>query len=254
MDSLEGLWWNVQRDVSIIIWEQIFNRLPRQLLTRHVLPFWSAWVPPPPVFSGVRVAPSLVFCLMFCRSLFVFFYFFFWPLCCLFFDIRILITILVSSNSSFRCSFILRRIWSYKRGNQNLYIEDGQTTQWSKEMDKWTNNDLQNFSRKTKHRATRNLTKKQEWTRVLRKVQKYLFHQWNPSCYTSYKLPIESFEYFEYISYHIKLSFLLNILLLVYWVYLTTTIVDWMYQLEYIEVCQYNLTLNITRGPSQQLN
>jgi hypothetical protein len=39
---------------------------------------------------------------MFCRSLFVLFYFFFWPLGCLFlFDIRILITPLVSSNSSF---------------------------------------------------------------------------------------------------------------------------------------------------------
>ena len=38
---------------------------------------------------------------MFCRSLFVLLYFFFWPLCCLFFfDIRILITSLVSSNSS----------------------------------------------------------------------------------------------------------------------------------------------------------
>ena len=36
---------------------------------------------------------------MFCRSLFVLLYFFFWPLCCLFFfDIRILITLLVSSN------------------------------------------------------------------------------------------------------------------------------------------------------------
>ena len=36
---------------------------------------------------------------MFCRSLFVLLYFFFWPLCCLFFfNIRILITPLVSSN------------------------------------------------------------------------------------------------------------------------------------------------------------
>jgi hypothetical protein len=36
---------------------------------------------------------------MFCRSLFVLLYFFFWPLCCLFFlDIRILITPLISSN------------------------------------------------------------------------------------------------------------------------------------------------------------
>ena len=39
---------------------------------------------------------------MFCRSLFVLLYFFFWPLCCLFFfDIRIMIAPLVSSNSSF---------------------------------------------------------------------------------------------------------------------------------------------------------
>jgi type IV secretory pathway TraG/TraD family ATPase VirD4 len=39
---------------------------------------------------------------MFCRSLFVLFHFFFWPLSCLFFfDIRILITPVVSSNSSY---------------------------------------------------------------------------------------------------------------------------------------------------------
>ena len=43
-----------------------------------------------PVFSGVRVTQSLVFCVMFCRSWFVPF---FLPLCCpFFFDIRILIT------------------------------------------------------------------------------------------------------------------------------------------------------------------
>jgi hypothetical protein len=41
------------------------------------------------------------FICMFCRLLFVLLYFFFWPLCCLFFfDIQILITPLVSSNSS----------------------------------------------------------------------------------------------------------------------------------------------------------
>ena len=46
------------------------------------------------------VARSLIFCAMFCRSLFVLLSFFFWPLCCLsFFDLRILITPLVSSNS-----------------------------------------------------------------------------------------------------------------------------------------------------------
>ena len=56
----------------------------------------------PPVISGVRVTQSLISSLcIFCRSLFVFFSFFFWPLCCLFFfDLRIFITPLVSSNSS----------------------------------------------------------------------------------------------------------------------------------------------------------
>ena len=48
----------------------------------------------PTVFSGVRVARSLVFCVVFfCRSLFVFLSFFFRSLCCLsLFDSRILIT------------------------------------------------------------------------------------------------------------------------------------------------------------------
>jgi hypothetical protein len=45
-----------------------------------------------PVFSGVGVTRSLVFCVMFCRSLLVLLYFFFWSLCCLSFDLRILIT------------------------------------------------------------------------------------------------------------------------------------------------------------------
>ena len=46
---------------------------------------------------------------MFCRSLFVLLYFFFWPLCCLFFfDIRILITPLVSSNTSYKMEWGVR--------------------------------------------------------------------------------------------------------------------------------------------------
>ena len=48
-----------------------------------------------------RVVQSLVFCVMFCRSLFVFLSFFFWPLYWLSFsDIRFLIAPLVSSNLS----------------------------------------------------------------------------------------------------------------------------------------------------------
>ena len=51
------------------------------------------------VFSEVCVT-RFSFIRMLCRSLFVLLYFFIWPLCCLFlFDIRILITPLVSSNS-----------------------------------------------------------------------------------------------------------------------------------------------------------
>ena len=56
---------------------------------------------PPPVFSGVRVTRSVVLCVCFvdrCLS----FCTFFWPLFCLFFfDIRILITPLVSLSSSY---------------------------------------------------------------------------------------------------------------------------------------------------------
>ena len=50
------------------------------------------------------------FICMFCRSLFVLLYFFFCPLCCLFFfNIRILITPLVSTNSSFYSSEVNSR-------------------------------------------------------------------------------------------------------------------------------------------------
>ena len=55
----------------------------------------------PPDFSGVHGTRSLVFCVMFFRSLFFLWSFFFWPLCCLSFDLRILITPLVSSSSSY---------------------------------------------------------------------------------------------------------------------------------------------------------
>jgi hypothetical protein len=53
---------------------------------------------------------------MFCRSLFVLLYF--WPLCCLsFFDLRILITLLVSSNSS-----PLIKSVSFSRYKAHIYI------------------------------------------------------------------------------------------------------------------------------------
>jgi hypothetical protein len=49
----------------------------------------------------VRAAQSLVFCVVFCRSLFVLLFFFFCPLHCLSFDLRLLITPLVSSDYPF---------------------------------------------------------------------------------------------------------------------------------------------------------
>ena len=49
---------------------------------------------------------------MFCRSLFVLLYFFFWPLCCLFlFDVRILITPLVSFGHCVFCSSSMYGFW-----------------------------------------------------------------------------------------------------------------------------------------------
>jgi len=51
----------------------------------------------PPIFSAVRVARSLVFCVLCCWSLFLLLSLFFWPLRCLsIFDLWILITPLVS--------------------------------------------------------------------------------------------------------------------------------------------------------------
>ena len=59
-----------------------------------------------PDFKKGSCYSILSFICMFCRSLFVCLYFFFWPLCCLFFfDIRVLITPLVSSNS---CRYQIR--------------------------------------------------------------------------------------------------------------------------------------------------
>jgi hypothetical protein len=49
------------------------------LVEQELLPFRSTWVHPP-VFSGVRGTRSLVFMCMFCRSLFVLLYFFFFAI------------------------------------------------------------------------------------------------------------------------------------------------------------------------------
>jgi hypothetical protein len=70
-------------------------------LAKHELIALPKCLSSPPGFSGVRVTWSLVLCVMICRSLFVLLSLFFWPLCCLSFNLRILITPLVSSTSSY---------------------------------------------------------------------------------------------------------------------------------------------------------
>ena len=59
------------------------------------------------LFCGIHVAQSLVFCIMFCRSLFVFLSILFWPLYFLSFNLWLLITPLVSSSWMFLVTFLL---------------------------------------------------------------------------------------------------------------------------------------------------
>ena len=61
-------------------------------LVEQELPTRPEQLRSPPVFSGVRATRTLVFCVVFYRSLIVLLSCFFWQLCCLsFFDLRILI-------------------------------------------------------------------------------------------------------------------------------------------------------------------
>ena len=65
-----------------------------------------------PVLSGDSCYSIFSFMCRFCRSLFVLLYFFFWSLFCLFFfDIQILITTLVSSQSSYTSNLPWQAEW-----------------------------------------------------------------------------------------------------------------------------------------------
>jgi hypothetical protein len=75
---------------------RVTRRVPLVKQELHALPEHLC---SPPVFSGVCVTRSLVLCVMCidcCLSIF------FWPSSCQSFDLRILITCLASSNSSWR--------------------------------------------------------------------------------------------------------------------------------------------------------
>jgi hypothetical protein len=52
------------------------RRVPHVEWELLTLPSLLSSPPPPPLFNGVRVARPLVFCVMFCRSLFVLFFIF----------------------------------------------------------------------------------------------------------------------------------------------------------------------------------
>ena len=52
-----------------------------------------------------------------------------------------------------------RKVRRYQRGNQNQYIEEGQTIQWLK--CKRTNNNIQNTTRKLKDRSNTNQLKQE---------------------------------------------------------------------------------------------
>ena len=69
-----------------------------------------------PVFRGIRVARSLGFCVVICRSLFVLLSFYFCALCFRSWDLRILITPLCSSNYSYNYS------WWYSMYIHILYL------------------------------------------------------------------------------------------------------------------------------------
>ena len=71
--------------------------------------------------SDVRVPRSLIFCVVFCGSLFILkLSFFFLPLCFLFFDLRFHITSFVSSNFSWHFAW-LKEIWSKFLLNANWH-------------------------------------------------------------------------------------------------------------------------------------
>ena len=102
---------SLTRRVSLV--EQEMHTLPEHLSS-------------PPIFSGVRVARSLVFLVVFYRSLFVLLCFSTWPLGCLsFLELRILITpSLVSLNSSYSviCDILISRLKSKINASRSILI------------------------------------------------------------------------------------------------------------------------------------
>ena len=96
---------------------------------------WGIWYQPssldyfcfylrsPSLFNRVRVARPLIFCVVFCRSMFILLFFFFWPLYYLSVVLRLLITLLISSNFSlYWCNVNVRNIFWLSRITFQNYI------------------------------------------------------------------------------------------------------------------------------------
>ena len=89
--------WNVFANRSLLVLLTVSKQL------KYVILNTMEHLRSPPIFSGVCVTRSLVLCVCFVDHCLFICTFFFWALCSLFFfDIRILITILVSSNFSYQ--------------------------------------------------------------------------------------------------------------------------------------------------------
>ena len=83
-----------------LFWNLIFSFLPG---VRNLVEHLSS----PLGFSGVRVTRALALYVMFCRSLFILCYFFFWPLCSLFFCLlAIVLSVLLSFGHCVVCSSV----------------------------------------------------------------------------------------------------------------------------------------------------
>ena len=104
------------------------------------------YLPSPQFVSGVRVARSLVFCVMFCRSLFVLLSFF--PLVIVFFDLQILITFLISSNSSYICNTAKCTLNNNQSINQSIYANDMDRLVFTLLNITWNSNLLVDYVRK----------------------------------------------------------------------------------------------------------
>ena len=92
------------------------------LVEQELHPFRSTWVQPRFKWSSCHSIFS--FMCMLCGSLFFLFYFFFWTLCCLLFDLWILITPLVSWNSSWTNLIQVIEIeFNSLKKNESRYID-----------------------------------------------------------------------------------------------------------------------------------